>query len=366
MGLINRDFWNGKRVFITGHTGFKGAWLSFWLKSMGAEVFGYALPPSSSPDLFSLLNLDNEMQYVFGDIRDFNNFSKTLKTFNPDIVVHMAAQAIVRQSYKNPVETFEVNAMGTVHLLEAIRHTQNTKAVVCVTSDKCYDNKEWHWRYRENDAMGGWDPYSASKGCTELIISSYRNSFFNKDDYRQHGVAISSVRAGNVIGGGDWGQDRLVPDIMKAFSQNEKVIIRNPSATRPWQYVLDLLSGYLVLAERLFKDGPDYMEAWNFGPNDNDEKTVLDIVKTVCTLWGDGARWQLDGNAKANPHEAFTLKLDSSKSRNRLGWKPKLTLEKSLEYVVDWYRTYYSTEDSMKCFTEKQIAMYENKRQTQK
>ncbi len=358
MGL-NKDFWKGKKVFITGHTGFKGAWLSAWLQSMGASISGFALPPSTNPNLFSLLNLDSDMQYVFGDIRDLHLLKEQLKKFDPDIVIHMAAQAIVRESYQNPVETFEVNAIGTAHLLEAVRYTENTKAVVCVTSDKCYDNKEWPWRYRESDSMGGWDPYSASKGCSELIISSYRNSFFNKEEFNKHGVAVASVRAGNVIGGGDWGQDRLIPDIMRAFSENEKVIIRNPSATRPWQYVLDLLSGYLLLAERLYTDGPGYMEAWNFGPNDNDEKTVLEIVKHVSKLWGDNARWELDKNAASNPHEAFTLKLDSSKSRSKLGWTPRLTLEHSLEFIVDWYRHYYSNRETMRNFTEEQISSFE-------
>jgi len=360
--VIHKDFWQGKKVLITGHTGFKGAWLCKWLIGMKADVSGLSLPPATNPNLFSLLNLDSQMHHMLGDIRDLKLLKERIKEIDPDIVIHMAAQAIVRESYQNPIETFEVNAIGTAHLLEAIRYTRNIKAVVCVTSDKCYDNREWPWKYRETDSMGGWDPYSASKGCAELIISSYRNSFFNKKEFDKHGIAIASVRAGNVIGGGDWGQDRLIPDIMRAFSGGKSVVIRNPLATRPWQYVLDLLSGYLTLAERLYSAGSEYMEAWNFGPNDTDEKTVREIVAYITRLWGKNATWELDKEAAKNPHEAYSLKLDSSKSRSRLGWAPKLTLEKSLEFVVDWYKHYYSSRESMQDFTEDQISLFENYR----
>ena len=356
---ISRKFWRGKKVFVTGHTGFKGAWLSALLLSMGSTVKGFALAPPTDPSLFAALDLDADMQSVSGDIRNLDLLKSHLDTFEPDIVIHMAAQAIVRESYQNPVDTFQVNAMGTAHVLEAVRYLNNAKAVICVTSDKCYENREWPWKYRENDSMGGWDPYSASKGCSELVVASYRNSFFNKERYNHHGVAIASVRAGNVIGGGDWGQDRLIPDIMKAFSQNESVIIRNPFAIRPWQFVLDLLSGYLLLAQRLFEDGSNYMEAWNFGPNDSDERSVRDIVQLAVDLWGNGACWKSDANAAANPHEAFTLKLDSGKSRSRLGWMPKLDIENSLAYVVDWYKHYYSNSTSMKHYTEQQIGCFE-------
>ncbi len=359
---INKKFWTGKKVFVTGHTGFKGAWLSFWLRSLGSTVKGFALPPPTDQNLFAVLNLESNVQSVFGDIRDLDLLKNHIRKFDPDVVIHMAAQAIVRESYQNPVDTFQVNAIGTAHLLEAVRYTNNTKAVICVTSDKCYENREWPWKYRENDPMGGWDPYSASKGCSELVISSYRNSFFNNEHYAKHGVAVASVRAGNVIGGGDWGQDRLIPDIMRAFSQNERVIIRNPSAIRPWQYILDLLSGYLLLAERLYEDGPNYMEAWNFGPNDNEEKTVKEIVQLISKLWGNGAYRELDPNSTSHPHEAFTLKLDSSKSRSRLGWMPKFTLEHSLECIVDWYKQYYSGENSMKELSEKHITAFETHR----
>lgn len=359
---INKDFWQGKKVFITGHTGFKGAWLCKWLMGMKADVSGFSLPPATNPNLFSLLNLDSQMHHMLGDIRDLKLLKERITEVDPDIVIHMAAQAIVRESYQNPIETFEVNAIGTAHLLETIRYTRNTKAVVCVTSDKCYDNREWPWKYRETDSMGGWDPYSASKGCSELIISSYRNSFFNKKELDKHGIAIASVRAGNVIGGGDWGQDRLIPDIMRAFSDGKSVVIRNPLATRPWQYVLDLLSGYLTLAERLYSAGSEYMEAWNFGPNDNDEKPVREIVAFITRLWGNNAKWELDKDIASNPHEAYSLKLDSSKSRSRLGWAPKLTLEKSLKFVVDWYKHYYSSRESMQDFTEAQISLFENYR----
>ncbi len=356
---INKNFWKGKKVFITGHTGFKGAWLSMWLQSLGATVAGFALPPSTDPNLFSALNLKEVMQSVFGDIRDLDLLKSQIKKFDPDIIIHMAAQAIVRQSYQNPVETFAVNAIGTAHILEAVRYTDNTKAVVCVTSDKCYDNKEWYWKYRENDSLGGWDPYSASKGCAEVIISSYRDSFFNRENYTKHGVAVASVRAGNVIGGGDWGQDRLIPDIMRAFSADERVVIRNPLSIRPWQYILDLLSGYLLLAERLYENGADYMEAWNFGPNDNDEKTVQDIVTLISKMWGERAHWELDRDTADHLHEAYILKLDSSKSRNRLGWAPKFSLEHSLEFVVDWYKQFYSNNTLIREITENQISSFE-------
>jgi CDP-glucose 4,6-dehydratase len=357
---INKNFWREKKVFLTGHTGFKGAWLAKWLRLLGSDVTGFALPPSTDPSLFEVLNLESDMRSVFGDIRDLDLLKSHIRKSDPDLIIHMAAQAIVRESYQNPVETFHVNALGTVHLLESLRYTNNTKSVICVTSDKCYENREWLWKYRENDPMGGWDPYSASKGCSELIISSYRSSFFNKEDYHKHGIAVASVRAGNVIGGGDWGQDRLIPDIMRAFSNQEDVVIRNPSAIRPWQYVLDLLSGYLMLAERLYEDGPHHMEAWNFGPNDSDEKTVGEIVKLISTLWGNGANWRLDPDAAMQPHEAFTLKLDSSKARNRLRWLPKLTIDDSLTYIVDWYKQYYSDRPSINSLTEKYIASYEN------
>ncbi len=356
---INKNFWREKKVFITGHTGFKGAWLSMWLRLLGANVAGFALPPSTTPNLFSVLSLKEDISSVFGDIRDFDLVKNYIKKFDPEIIIHMAAQAIVRQSYQYPIDTFTVNAIGTAHVLEAARYTDSLKAIVCVTSDKCYDNKEWLWKYRETDSLGGWDPYSASKGCAEIIIASYRNSFFNRDNYEKHGVAVGSVRAGNVIGGGDWGQDRLIPDIMRAFSENERVVIRNPYSIRPWQYILDLLSGYLILAERLYEDGKNYMEAWNFGPNENEEITVRDMVQLICKMWGNDAQWELDKSNVDYPHEAFTLKLDSSKSRTRLGWAPKLSLDSSLKCVVEWYREFYSGVTSMREATEKQISNFE-------
>jgi len=354
---INKNFWPGKKVFVTGHTGFKGAWLVAFLRSLGSTIKGYALQPPTNPSLFTVLNLESDIQSIIGDIKDLELLKKHLAEFEPDIIIHMAAQAIVRESYQNPVDTFQVNAIGTANVLDAVRYTNNVKAVICVTSDKCYENHDWPWKYRECDSMGGRDPYSASKGCSELIVASYRNSFFNKEQYKKHGVAIASVRAGNVIGGGDWGQDRLIPDIVKAFSKSEPVIIRNPFAIRPWQYILDLLTGYLLLAERLIEDGPNYMEAWNFGPNDNDEKTVQEIVQIISAMWGNGSDWKLDPHTVDYLHEALTLKLDSSKARSRLGWMPQFTIENSLKYVVAWYKQFYANDKLVNFLTEEHLSL---------
>jgi CDP-glucose 4,6-dehydratase len=357
--VLNKDFWEGKKIFLTGHTGFKGAWLSILLRLLGAHVYGFSLPPATKPNLFSVLNLDSDIDSFYGDIRNPELLKSKLIESDPDIVIHMAAQAIVRESYENPIETYAVNVLGTAHLLEAVRSSNKKRAVICVTSDKCYENREWPYKYRENDPMGGWDPYSASKGCSELVISSYRNAFFNNEQYDKHGVALASVRAGNVIGGGDWGRDRLIPDIMRAFSEKKSVIIRNPAAVRPWQFVLDLLSGYLILAERLYEQGPEFTGAWNFGPSDSDERNVRSIVERVSEIWGDDALWELDPESTEQPHEAFTLKLDSSKSRSKLGWVPSCTIDEVLEYVVDWYKNYYSNRTEMRTFTEEQISLFE-------
>jgi CDP-glucose 4,6-dehydratase len=357
--VLNKDFWEGKKIFLTGHTGFKGAWLSILLRLLGAHVSGFSLPPATKPNLFSVLHLESDIDSFYGDIRNPELLKSRLIESDPDIVIHMAAQAIVRESYENPIETYAVNVLGTAHLLEAVRSSNKKRAVICVTSDKCYENREWPYKYRENDPMGGWDPYSASKGCSELVISSYRNSFFNNEQYGKHGVALASVRAGNVIGGGDWGRDRLIPDIMRAFSGKKSVIIRNPAAVRPWQFVLDLLSGYLILAERLYEQGQEFTGAWNFGPNDNDERNVRSIVERISEIWGDGAHWESDPESTKQPHEAFTLKLDSSKSRSKLGWLPSCTIDEVLEYVVDWYKNYYSSRTEMRTFTEEQISLFE-------
>jgi CDP-glucose 4,6-dehydratase len=282
------SFWRGKRVFLTGHTGFKGSWLALWLKSLGAEVTGFALPPPTQPNLFEEAEVEDGLNSIIGDIRDFGTLQKSVHLASPEIVFHMAAQPLVRISYKYPIETYATNVMGTVHLLEAVRHTDSVKAIVNITTDKCYDNREWVWGYRENEPMGGFDPYSNSKGCAELASSAYRSSFFSKENYSQHGVALATVRAGNVIGGGDWALDRLIPDILAAFEQGEDVLIRNPHAIRPWQHVLEPLRGYLMLVERLIEDGPEYAEGWNFGPNDEDVQTVEQIVRRMAELWGGG------------------------------------------------------------------------------
>lgn len=331
---MNPAFWNGKRVLLTGHTGFKGSWLSLWLQSMGAQVVGYALAPPTNPSLFEVAKVSQGMTSIIGDIRDLAQLQAVFAEHKPEIVIHMAAQPLVRYSYQNPVETYSTNVMGTVHLLEAVRNTPGVKAVVNITTDKCYENREWVWGYRENEPMGGYDPYSNSKGCAELVSAAYRSSFFNADSYAQHGVATATVRAGNVIGGGDWAQDRLIPDILAAFEQGRKADIRNPHAIRPWQHVMEPLRGYLTLAEQLFEHGPSFGEGWNFGPNDEDAKPVGWIVEQMAALWGLDARWQIDTGE--HPHEAHYLKLDISKARNRLDWHPALRLKDALALIIDW------------------------------
>jgi CDP-glucose 4,6-dehydratase len=331
---LNPAFWSGKRVLLTGHTGFKGSWMSLWLQSMGAEVVGYALTPPTKPSLFDLAEVGKDMTSIIGDIRDLAKLQTVFVEYSPKIVFHMAAQPLVRYSYQNPVETYAANVMGTVHLLEAVRTTPGIKAVVNITTDKCYENREWVWGYRENEPMGGYDPYSNSKGCAELVSSAYRSSFFNANTYTQHGVGLATVRAGNVIGGGDWAEDRLIPDILAAFQQGRCVNIRNPHSIRPWQHVLEPLRGYLMLAERLYEHGPSYAEGWNFGPNDEDAKQVGWIVERMAEMWGGGANWQI--SAGDHPHEAAYLKLDISKARNRLKWHPALCLDDALKLIIDW------------------------------
>jgi len=331
---MNPAFWLGKRVLLTGHTGFKGSWLSLWLQSMGAQVAGYALAPPTNPSLFEIAEVGKGMTSFIGDIRDLAKLQAVFAEHQPEIVIHMAAQPLVRYAYQSPVETYSTNVMGTVHLLEAVRNTPGVKAVVNITTDKCYENREWVWGYRENEPMGGFDPYSNSKGCAELVSAAYRSSFFNADNYAQHGVATATVRAGNVIGGGDWAPDRLIPDILAAFEQGRRVDIRNPLAIRPWQHVMEPLRGYLTLAEHLFEHGPSFGEAWNFGPNDEDAKPVGWIVQQMAALWGADARWQVDTGE--HPHEAHYLKLDISKARSRLDWHPALRLKDALELIIDW------------------------------
>lgn len=351
------EFWGGKRVFITGHTGFKGSWLSLWLQQLGADVTGYALGPPTNPSLFEEARVGDGMCSIISDIRDAAALAKAMRKAKPDIVFHMAAQPLVRYSYQAPVETYATNVMGTVHLLEAVRQIDTVRAVVNVTSDKCYENKEWLWGYRENEPMGGYDPYSSSKGCAELVTAAYRNSYFNPSKYTEHGVAIGTGRAGNVIGGGDWAADRLIPDILCAIMAGRPVHIRRPHAIRPWQHVLEPLSGYLVLAEKLFIDGTTYAEGWNFGPVDEDAKSVQWIVQRLTQSWGEGASWELDTNPQ--PHEAHYLKLDCSKAKMKLGWLPRWQLSATLASIVAWHKA-MQIDANMKEFTCGQISQYEN------
>lgn len=331
-------FWSGKRVFMTGHTGFKGSWMSLWLQSLGAELTGFALNPPTNPSLFEEADVAQGMRSIIGDVRDLPTLQQAMHATQPEVVIHMAAQSLVRYSYQNPVDTYATNVMGTVNMLEAVRTTASVRAVVNITTDKCYENRESVWGYRENEPMGGYDPYSNSKGCAELVSSAYRCSFFNANAHAQHGLALATVRAGNVIGGGDWAADRLIPDILAAFQQGKLVKIRNPHAVRPWQHVLEPLRGYLMLAERLYEHGPDFAEGWNFGPNDEDAKSVGWIVEQMAEMWGSDAQWQIDSSE--HPHEANCLKLDISKARARLGWYPLLRLHDALELIIDWAKKY--------------------------
>jgi CDP-glucose 4,6-dehydratase len=349
---VNAEFWCGKRVFLTGHTGFKGSWLSLWLQSMGAKLGGLALAAPTEPSLFDVARIGEGMKSAIGDIRSLDTVVQAMHAFQPEIVIHMAAQPLVRLSYSEPVETYATNVMGTVHVLEAVRRCGTVRCVVNVTTDKCYENREWEWGYRESEPMGGYDPYSNSKGCSELVTSAYRRSFL-----KDAGVALASARAGNVIGGGDWASDRLVPDILRAFEKNAPVVIRNPNSTRPWQHVLEPLSGYLTLAERLWGEGEVFAEGWNFGPRDEDAQPVMWIVERMAKAWGEGAEWQLDPGE--HPYEAHYLKLDISKARRSLGWQPRWNLETALSKITLWHRAWRAQQDMREvCF--EQITQYTN------
>ena len=337
------SFWSGKRVFITGHTGFKGAWLSLWLAELGAEVTGFSLPAPTTPNLFAVARIRELTRHVDGDVRDLGALTAAMRAAKPEIVFHLAAQSLVRASYEAPVETFATNVMGTVNLLESVRHTDGVRSVVCVTSDKCYENRETGVACREDDAMGGYDPYSSSKGCSELVVSAYRRSYFNPERIAAHGVAVASARAGNVIGGGDWAKDRLVPDLMRGFAAGERPLVRLPDAVRPWQHVLEPLSGYLLLARRLAEGDAAAAEGWNFGPEEADAKSVGWVADRLAKLWGAGAGW--DETGKPQPHEAAWLRLDCSKARNRLGWRPRWGLEEALRQTVAWGRAFANGED---------------------
>jgi CDP-glucose 4,6-dehydratase len=343
---VNRSFWAGRRVFLTGHTGFKGAWLTLMLRELGAQVHGFALPPPTEPSMFALLGLAYACQHHVGDIRDLSALEGAMRAANPEIVIHMAAQSLVRTSYDSPVETYAVNVMGTVHVLDACRRMPQLKAIVAITTDKCYENVGWDWGYRENDRLGGADPYSNSKAACELVIDAYRKTFFTTN-----GVALASVRAGNVIGGGDFALDRLVPDAIRAFSAGEPLSIRNPLSIRPWQHVIEPLTGYLRLAERLHADA-SLAQGWNFGPRTEESASVGHVADILAAAWGKGARWEQD--PREHPHEAATLKLDSTRARLALGWTPRLTLEQALQLSVEWYRALHLGED-LAALTARQI-----------
>lgn len=350
------NFWMGKKVLLTGHTGFKGSWMTLYLQTLGAEVTGFSLPPNTNPSLFELAGVVEGITSIEGDIRSYKHILDVLQATKPDIVFHFAAQALVRLSYEQPLETYQTNIMGTVHLLEAIRHVKGIRVVLCITSDKCYENRESGRAYGEDDPMGGFDPYSSSKGCDELIIAAYRRSFFPPDAYDRHGVALASGRAGNVIGGGDWARDRLVVDIMNAFTAGQTAFIRNTQAVRPWQHVLEPLNGYMRLAEKLWAEGPRFTEGWNFGPEPNAARPVAWIADRLARLWGKNAAWEQD--AGSHPHEAQLLMLDTSKASAQLDWHPRLDLEQTLEWVVEWYQGYHQG-CSPRMLTTKQISRYE-------
>ncbi|OIO72242.1 MAG: CDP-glucose 4,6-dehydratase [Zetaproteobacteria bacterium CG_4_9_14_3_um_filter_49_83] len=351
--VMNPSFWKGRRVFVTGHTGFKGGWLCLWLKQLGAYVTGYALEPETEPSLFEVAGVAAGMHSVIGDIRDREKLSQAMLEAKPEVVIHMAAQALVRYSYQHPVETYEVNVMGTVNLLEAVRSSDSVQSVLVITSDKCYENKEREAGYREDEAMGGYDPYSNSKGCAELVVSAYRQSFFDNGKH----VAIATARAGNVIGGGDWSADRLIPDMVRAFNAGNDVVIRNPSAVRPWQHVLEALHGYLLLLEKMAESPFAFSQGWNFGPDERDARDVAWIVERFVSVWGD-ANWRIEADA-GNLHEAHLLKLDCSKARRELAWLPVLELEKAMEWIAEWYRRHRDGED-MAAFSSRQLTAYQS------
>ena len=343
--------WAGRRVLVTGHTGFKGSWLSLWLHQMGAEVTGFALPPPTQQSLFEAARIGELVRHVEGDVRDAAALHRTVEACEPEVIFHLAAQPLVRLSYREPVETYATNVMGTVHLLDAARRVAGVKAIVCVTSDKCYENREWIWPYRESDPMGGHDPYSNSKGCAELVVSAWRNSFFAAE-----GPLLASARAGNVIGGGDWADDRLVPDLIRAMISGTAPLIRSPGSVRPWQHVLEALHGYLVLAERLLAGERAFAEGWNFGPSDEDARPVSWIVERLQAAWGNGSGKTV-ADTGPGPHEATLLRLDSSKARSQLGWHPVLPLDTALGWIGEWHKAVAVGGDA-RTVTANQIARY--------
>jgi CDP-glucose 4,6-dehydratase len=355
--MLDRSFWKGRRVFLTGHTGFKGSWLSLWLNTLGADVTGYALEPPTQPSLYDQAEVSTVVKSICADIRDFHGFKSAIAESRPDVVIHMAAQSVVRRGYEDPIETYSSNVMGTVNLLEALRQLGRPCVVVNVTSDKCYENKEWAWGYRESDPLGGHDPYSNSKACAELVTSAFCDSYFRSDDPDRFKIAVASARAGNVIGGGDWTRDQLIPDLMRSFLGGKPCLIRSPSAVRPWQFVLEPLRGYLMLAECLAGDSARFGSAWNFGPAEADAKPVAWIADKLVRSWGNSASWRND--AAMHPREAYYLKLDVSKAKSELGWQPLLPLNNALDWIVEWYRA-FQTGDDLRRLTRMQIERYES------
>ena len=355
-----RGFWRGRRVFLTGHTGFKGGWLALWLAQLGADVRGYALDPWTDPNFFTIARVGEVVEDIRGDIRDAARLDSAMREFRPEAVFHLAAQPLVRRSYEDPIGTYETNVIGTARVLDAVRRTPSVHAVVSVTTDKCYENREWVWPYRETDPLGGHDPYSSSKACAEIVSAAFRQSYFPVDRLAEHGVAVATARAGNVIGGGDWSTDRLIPDLIRGFVSGQPVRIRRPHAIRPWQHVLEPVHGYLRLAEALLADAPvaaRFATAYNFGPGEDDARPVSWIAERMAGFWGDGASWVLDEDH--GPHEAGYLRLDASRARRDLGWVPRLRLEAALEWLVQWYRAWQSSPNSVKELTLSQIARYE-------
>lgn len=348
--------WHDRRVFLTGHTGFKGSWLALWLSKLGAQVRGYALDPCTKPNLFTLASVGTSVEDIRGDIRDYAKLETSIIEFRPEIVFHLAAQPLVRRSYADPVGTYSTNVMGTVHVMEAIRKTPSVRAVVCVTTDKCYQNQEWIWPYRENDPLGGYDPYASSKACAEIVSAAYRSSFFPIEGLSDHHVAVATARAGNVIGGGDWSEDRLIPDLVRGFRARQPVLIRRPHAIRPWQHVLDPLHGYMMLAQELLGQPARFASSYNFGPGDEDVWPVERIATEMVRMWGNGASWIRD--AIPGVHEDHVLRLDASKARAQLGWQPRLKIKAAIEWTTAWYRA-WNQGDDMADFTGKQILEYE-------
>jgi len=355
--VTNPAFWSGKAVLITGHTGFKGSWLSMWLQQLGANVLGYSLAPPTEPNMFNVAQVAARMTSLTGDVRDPDHLKQVITDYRPEIVIHMAAQSLVRHSYADPIETYSINVMGTVNVLEAVRHSDSVRVVVNVTSDKCYENKGWIWGYREEEPMGGHDPYSSSKGCSELVTSAYRRSYFSDNSDERRNVGVATARCGNVVGGGDWAPDRLVPDVMLALAAGKSVSIRNPGAIRPWQHVLDSLSGYFLLAEKLWHDESGFSGGWNFGSDSNDAKTVSWVVDRMIMQWGEGRSWAID--TAENPHEAQFLKLDCTKSRALLGWSPKLRVTDALDWTTEWYKSFEQKKDMNEMTTEQILRFQE-------